>query len=248
MTHEIRAYWDEVSNPNVFPEWCDGGDPGSPERPSIWLFGIEPGNSRADQAHDASGKTLPGQESYSVDFQLARGWIFNRNAFKLLTVLNGEPLDAHVDFAQRERIFENDQPGYLKGNLFLEQFSEVATWSEEAAARTGCATKEAYYTQMREARFSIMRAWIEKCRPKLIIGSGLGNRSDFLEVVGVNEMPERHNWVSANGVSKGIFLTSAGVAPLAIIPHLSGQGPYVLRHDDEGIAYAANHIRTALGW
>lgn len=248
MTDEIRTYWDEVSDPQVFPDWCDGGEPGSPERPSIWLFGIEPGNSRVDQAHENSGKILPGEESYSVDFQLARGWIFNRNAFKLLTVLNGEPLDAHVDFAQRERIFENGQPGYLKGNLFLEQFSDLATWSDEAAARTGCASKEQYYSQMREARFSIMHTWVEKCRPKLIIGCGLKNRDDFLKMAGVTELPERHDWIGKNGLRKGLYLTEAGVVPLAIIPHLSGQGQYVLRHDDDGIVYAANHIRAALGW
>lgn len=29
---------------------CDGGDPGTPSDPSIWVFGLEPGWSFADSA------------------------------------------------------------------------------------------------------------------------------------------------------------------------------------------------------
>lgn len=245
MSHKDNTYWDAIRDPSAFPNSCEG-DMGSPESPSIWLLGIEPGKPQADQAYESNGVTFPGQERYSVDFQLGRKWVYNQNAFKFLAVLNGEPLASWESFARRERVFEAGCAGYLKGNIYPEQFSDVATWDSSAAARTGCSSKAEYYARIKDTTFVGVRQWVQKCRPKLIIGAGISFASDFLAIVGGTDLGERHWWSSGGDRRKGLYLTTSGIVPLAVIPHLSGQGSSVLKYDDTGIAYAANYIREAL--
>lgn len=68
---EFRA---RVSDPARFLETCDGGDLGTPDKPSIWLLGIKPGWSIADAAADAKADRQRDaeRERYSVELQL--GW------------------------------------------------------------------------------------------------------------------------------------------------------------------------------
>ena len=96
---------------------------------------------------------------------------------------------------------------------------------------------------MRDARFPIVTSWIEKCRPKLIIGLGLTHADDFLAIVQASEQPEQHSF-DVNGHSKRMFMTQSGLVPLAILPHLTG-GPNGL-NSNEAIAYAAQQIRSQL--
>ena len=246
MFHEIEAYWAAIKDPSAFPNSCEG-DLGTPSRPSIWLMGIEPGRSRADQAHESNGATVPGQDRYSVEYQIGRNWRFNINAFKFLAVFNGEPLDNWESFARRKRVFEGGSSGYLKGNINPEQFADVATWNTEAALRTGCSSKAEYYARVAEASFENARQWIEKSRPKLIIGTGTSFRNQFLDIVGGEDLGEAHKWKSGNSDrNKTLYFTKSGVVPLAVIPHLSGQGASVLKYDDDGIAHAANFVRQAM--
>lgn len=247
MSDEILSYWDSLRDPFIFPNSCEG-DMGSPESPSVWLLGIEPGNPQSDQAYKTNGITFPGEERYSVEFQLGRKWVYNRNAFKFLAVLNHEPVENWEGFARREHIFESDCSGYLKGNVYPEQFRDVETWDSYVAARTGCISKAEYYSRVREASFGAVRQWVQKCRPRLIIGAGIGFASDFLAIVGGTELGERHWWNGGSGTRKGLYFTTSGIVPLAIIPHLSGKGASVLKYDDTGIAYAANYIREAMNW
>lgn len=247
MSEQALSYWEAMTDPSIFPDSCEG-DVGTPKNPSIWLLGIEPGKPQSDRIHEKNGITFPGQDRYSVEFQLGRKWVYNENAFKFLTVLCDEPLDNWQSFAMRERVFENGCSGYLKGNIYPEQFSDVATWDPAVAARTGCASKPEYYARVKEATFAGARQWVEKCRPKLIIGAGIGFAADFLQIVGGTELGARHWWTSDSGARKGLYFTTSGIVPLAVIPHLSGQGTSVLKYDDSGIVYAANYIRQALDW
>lgn len=244
---EVNAYWEAMRNPSAFPDWCEG-DLGTPDRPSIWLLGIEPGKPQSDKAYESNGITFPGEERYSVEFQLGRKWDYNANAFKFLAVLNNEPLTEWESFARRERIFETGCQGYLKGNIYPEQFNEVATWDAASAAKTGCASKAEYYARIKDASFAGVQHWVQKCRPKLIIGAGIGFASDFLALAGGTELGERHWWGDNGAPRKGLYFTTSGKVPLVIIPHLSGRGQSVLKHDDVGIAYAANYVRAALNW
>lgn len=78
-----------VENKNTFFDHCDGGDPGTPKSPSIWLFGLEPGWSKTDAKAEQLTTDCKEDLDYSVETQL--GWPFNRNAFKLLAALDGMP-------------------------------------------------------------------------------------------------------------------------------------------------------------
>jgi hypothetical protein len=76
----------QTMNPNLASmlakfDGCEGGDAGTPTNPSIWLFGVEPGWSKSDQARTDTPKN-PLDDGYSIETQLQ--WPYNRNAFKLL--------------------------------------------------------------------------------------------------------------------------------------------------------------------
>lgn len=243
ISDHAREFRDWATNPDRFLESCDGGDPGTPANPSIWVLGIEPGWSLADQEKEASGQKISTETlaEYSIDLQL--GWPFNVAAFKLLAALDGRSPTDYLAFAQEKRPFERGCTGYFKGNLFSEAFYNVPAWGHEAIRTTGFATKAEYQVWMREARFPILTAWIEKCRPKLIIGLGLTHADDFLAIARASEQPGQHSF-EVNGHSKRMFMTQSGLVPLAILPHLTG-GPSGL-NSNEAIAYAAQQIRLHL--
>ncbi|WP_150295016.1 hypothetical protein, partial [Sphingobium estronivorans] len=170
ISQVARAFRQRAEDADRFLETCDGGDPGAPDRQSIWVLGIEPGWCLADQVADERRSPEAAQQlgRYSIELQLQ--WPYNRNAFKLLAALNGTPSEEYRRFAEQARPFERGSTGYFKGNLFPEPFNNVGVWDANAVDGTGFATKAEYQTWLRAARFPVMRAWIEKCRPKLVIG------------------------------------------------------------------------------
>jgi hypothetical protein len=243
ISDHAREFRNWATNPDRFLESCDGGDPGTPANPSIWVMGIEPGWSLADQEKEANGQTISPETlaEYSIDLQL--GWRFNASAFKLLAALDGQSPEDYAAFAKDKRPFERGCTGYFKGNLFPEAFHNVPAWDDEAAQATGFSTKAEYQVWMKAARFPILTSWIEKCRPKLIIGLGLTHADDFLAVVQASKQPEQHSF-EVNGHWKRMLMSRSGLVPLAILPHLTG-GPNGL-NSNEAIAQAAQQIRSHL--
>ncbi len=211
----------QIEDEARFLSTCDGGDPGSPHDPSVWLLGIEPGWSFADQQAEAA--TDPESEAqlatYAIERQLE--WPFNRNAFKLLAALEGLPSGHYRDFAIRQQPFVLNSKGYLKGNLFPVPFNKVDDWDVQASRSTGFETKDEYRSWVRTTRFPVLKAWINRCRPRLIIGSGISHLDDFLEIVGSAEPPKEFQF-EVNGHTKRVFISKSGIVPLTIIPHLSG--------------------------
>ena len=243
LSSRAREFRDWASNTERFLESCDGGDPGSPVNPSIWVLGIEPGWSLADQAQEANGQKDSPETlaEYSIELQL--GTHFNLAAFKLLAALDGRSPADYLAFAHEKRPFERGCAGYFKGNLFPEPFYNIPAWDDEAIRATGFPSKADYQVWMRKTRFPVLTSWIEKCQPKLIIGVGLAHCEDFSAVVQALEAPATHSF-EVNGHSKRMALTNSGSAPLAIIPHLTG-GPNGL-NSNEAIAHAAEKIRSHL--
>ncbi|MFC3175014.1 hypothetical protein ACFOD9_12210 [Novosphingobium bradum] len=96
---------------------------------------------------------------------------------------------------------------------------------------------------MRGARFAVMRQWIDRCRPRLVIGTGLAHLADFLAVTGTDEMPAPHRF-EVNGRPKRMHVATSGVVPLAVVPHLSG-GPHGL-NSNEAVRMAAEFVRPAI--
>lgn len=227
-----------------FLSTCDGGDPGSTEAPSVWLLGLEPGWSLADEAgaEASSPEAEERLKAYSINLQL--GWPFNRNAFKLLTAVEGGSPDDYREFAQRVRPFALNSKGYLKGNLFPVPFNNVGAWDAAATEMTGFTTKDEYQSWVRAVRFPILKSWIERCRPRLLIGSGISHLADFLAIAGADETPATFQF-DVNGHTKRVFVGKNGVVPVVIVPHLSG-GIHSL-NSNEAITQTAAIIRSELG-
>lgn len=244
LSPRAAAFRDRVEDEAAFLRTCEGGDPGSPENRSIWLLGIEPGWSLADEAANSGMEVERAAklETYSVELQLE--WPFNRNAFKLLCALEGgDPQDFRA-FARRARPFERDSTGYFKANLFPEPCNKVGEWNADSAAKTGFTRKDDYRAWLRENRFRVMKSWIERCRPRLVIGAGLTHLADFLEITGTKGIPSVHN-LTVNGYTKRLHVATNGMAPVAIIPHLSG-GPHSL-NSNEAVRLIAEQMRIAIG-
>lgn len=110
--------------------------------------------------------------------------------------------------------------------------------------RTGFDTKQAYRSWLRDNRFRVMKAWIERCQPRLVIGTGISHLSDFLTITGTVEQPSVYTF-EVNGHSKRLYVAKSGTVPVAIIPHLSG-GPHSL-NSNAAIGMAAAQIRAELG-
>lgn len=205
-------------------------------------MGVEPGWSIADQLRDLEGAASLGtvDESYSVELQL--GWPFNRNAFKLLSALEGGAPEDYVAFARRQRPFEKGSHGYFKANLFPVPLHKLGTWDEEAIQDTGFETKSEYQAWLREVRFPLVTAHLEEHRPKLLIATGIAHLDDFMDVSKASRA-ERHTF-SVNGHEKRIYVATDGVVPMAVLPHLTG-GPNGL-NSNAAIAQAALLIRRFL--
>ena len=245
LSNEAVMFRHQTQEESEFLSTCDGGDPGSPLDPSVWLFGIEPGWRLEDEAASEvpSPEAEERLEEYSIDLQLQ--WRFNQQAFKLLAAIEGGSPDDYREFAKRAQPFACSSKGYLKGNLFPIPFNKVGDWDEAAIAMTGFATKDEYHSWVRAVRLPILKAWIERCRPRLLIGSGISHLGDFLAIAGADESPDAFTF-EVNGHSKRVFISKSGVVPVAIVPHLSG-GIHSL-NSNQSIAKTAAIIRSELGF
>lgn len=72
-TKETFCTWAVKNNENGILPGFDGGDAGSPQSPSVWVFGLEMGWSKMDDEDAKSGVASKRTNTYSVDEQLA--WI-----------------------------------------------------------------------------------------------------------------------------------------------------------------------------
>lgn len=212
------ARWALGETPDVPYPGCDGGDPGEPASPSIWVFGIEWGWSKKDQLTEEVGETEPVDLLYSVKSQL--NWPYNRNTFKLLAAINGENPRNFREFAHSVRAFEKGSKGYFKGNIYPIPFNRVDKWDEQAVQRTGLKDKSAYQTWCKENRFSVISEWRKVHRPNLFIGVGSTFLSDFQKIAGVEEV-EKYEF-TVNGHKKTIYWGKRDNLNLLVVPHLSG--------------------------
>lgn len=244
LTATAEQFRSRIRDESRFLETCEGGDPGTPEHPSIWVLGIEPGWSLADNASVESDDDARSQALEQYDVKLQLGWPYNRNAFKLLAALAGVPVEHYVQFAERMRPFERGSKGYFKANLFPEPFNKVGEWDDNAVKKTGFPTKDDYKGWQRQVRFAVLRSWIAKCKPQIVIGTGLTHLDDFLNVTGTLDSPVAYHF-EVNGYPKRLLIAKSGIVPVAVVPHLSG-GSHGL-NSDEATRVAASLIRAALG-
>lgn len=244
MTNErISDFRRKIEDTEHFLSTCDGGDIGTPESPSTWLLGIEPGWSLADQASEEQDDegAVERYKQYPIDLQL--GWRFNKSAFKLLHALAGGAPEDYLEFAERAQPFVRGSTGYFKANLFPVPFNSVKEWNDSAVAETGFTTKEEYRSWVRDSRVPVLKHWIERSRPKLVLGCGLTCSEDYLRAASVSNGGEVHHF-EVNGHTKRLITTKSGVVPIAVIPHLSGGANGLNSY--EAIRMAAGLIRKEL--
>lgn len=169
---------------------CDGGDPGSAQNKSVWFCGIEWGGGHPDdevKLRDIfSEDVVAPAEGYSDENDMPAwrhnlAYIFNWQAMKLLTAINGEDVSAYKSFAERLKPFVKNEMGYYKMNLYPLAFRNTShqLWQEGFAIATGLLSKNAYLEWVREHRFPVMKAWTQTYAPRLILCTGITYVNDF---------------------------------------------------------------------
>ena len=202
---------------------CDTGNiqAGSPENPSIWVFGLEHGTYKSinDENEDTRQKTV--DENYSVEMQMK--WPYNRGVFKLLASMHPEyGFDAYDKFVSDFRPFEKDSEGFFKGNLYPFPCRKISVWSEKAINHTGAATKAEYQDWCRMNRLPAIKAWVKKHSPKVFIGVGITHRDEFSQAVFGRKVDLQIHEITVNGYRKRCFYYKEDGKNLVVIPHFSG--------------------------
>jgi hypothetical protein len=196
---------------------CDGGDPGSLEQPSIWVFGIEHGTYKS--RHDPNYHEEREDFNYTIETQLK--WPYNQKVFKLLAAIKGFDVGDYKSFAEEYQPFVSMAKGYFKGNIFPYACRNVSDWPPEAAMETGMSKVE-YRKWCRLYHFKEILRWVETFNPRIFIGVGVSNRSDFAKAFFGFDVGFQEYAFSINNYNKKIYHNKIGEKILVVVPHLSG--------------------------
>ncbi|MFT8780812.1 hypothetical protein [Acetobacter orientalis] len=211
------------------------GDIGSPEHRSLWLCGIEYGESENENGTDDE------IENYTVALQW-RNWTYNRNAFKLIASIEGKKVEDALSYAEQKKIFESSTVGYFQTNLFPVECRTLGTWTEDAKIRTGFPDKRAYADYIRSICFENMHKQLQAKKPRLFLGVGITHVGDFSQVVfGEQVELERHDF-EIGGHKKTVFLRQ-GEIPFAVVSHLSSPSGL---NSNEALETAGHLIRNMM--
>ncbi len=163
---------------------CDGGTIGSPENQSIWVCGIEwGGGTDAQGLKNYINQKWEGSPNFGYkEIEDLDFYPYNRIVYKLLGVMQGFSVDDYKDFAHKEQPFiENSHSNYFKMNLYPIAFRKTDHnhWEQEFSDITGFENKQQYLDWCHENRFPVMRQWVQKYAPKLIICFGKTYTHEF---------------------------------------------------------------------
>ncbi|MDC7685035.1 hypothetical protein PQU92_17255 [Asticcacaulis sp. BYS171W] len=203
----------------LLTEMCgvDGGNPGTPESPSTWLLGLEPGKAK----NDASSESLYSQKARAYDIDLQLTWRFNCQAFHLLAAIEGSN-NSYEDFARLHQPFATSESRYFKANLYPLPCNNMADFPDEAKLRTGFADKVSYRRWVEENRFQVIRKMIDRCQPRLVIATGTTYRAKFESITFGDVGSLAFHDIPIKGRSKRVYQRREGERHLFVIPHLSG--------------------------
>lgn len=210
----------------------DAHQAGTPDRPSLWVLGIEHGtfNSR-----HVPGAASVDDETYSIATQMV--FRFNKRLFALLAALDGEPTDSWREYAHKHQPFVKGTPGFFKGNLYPVACHDISEWMPEHVEETGFASKVEYAEWCREQRLPVLRSWIVEHGPKLVIALGVGNKDEFARAVFGESVPLTPVRFFENKTLH--HLEHEGLR-LVVLPHLTGKNGL---NSDASIDAAAQFIR-----
>lgn len=210
---------------------CDCDSPGSPDSPSVWLFGIEWGRPKNQQELKKidyeSIAAEPVDDGYSIKTQL--GYSYNLKAFKLLAAMNGYEVNQYHEFAQNHQPFVKGSEGYFKGNLYPYACKNVDEWPDDVKNEIGVSDKEEYRQWCRKHRLPVVKQWVDKYQPKIFIGVGITCRDEFSLAVFGKAVDYKKEIITDNKLDRPIFYFIEGAKKLVVIPHFIG--PRGLRSD-----------------
>lgn len=161
---------------------CDGGNIGTPEKPSTWVCGIERGGGYTPEgliSHIGENVEIPPEGYDNWEENIA--YIFNWQVMKLLSAIHGHDVSYYKKFAETVKPFIRGQEGYFKMNLYPISFKNTShdKWLKQFSEKTGFESKSDYLNWCSEFRFPEIRKWTEKYAPKLIICLGKTYIDDF---------------------------------------------------------------------
>lgn len=171
-----------------FEQWalgysgCDGGDIGSAGARSVWVCGIEWGGGHTPEAlREQIGEIVDIPRGGYDDWKENISYIFNWQAMKLLTVINGFELSTYKQFASDTKPFVQGASGYFKMNLYPIAFRNTSRehWLRDFAEITGFSTKDEYVAWCNERRLPKISEWASAHAPKMIICLGKTFRNQF---------------------------------------------------------------------
>lgn len=245
LTPHARALRQEMNQPtarDLCEAWAgdpfeggDGGDVGSPESPSIWLFGQEHGDA-INIAEEAVASRS--EREYSIDKQLR--YPFNRNAFKLFAAIHGEPVERYEQFARLHQPWVPGAKGYFKGNLYPYPCRSLSTWSEQAIKETGFERKEDFVKWCNEHRLPAIADAVRLYRPKLFIGIGSDMAREFSLAYFGADLPLETYQFAVNGHTKKLRYATHNSGRLVVLPHISSGSNGI--NSDEALQIAGSFI------
>lgn len=214
----------------AFRSWClgysgsDGGDLGSPRRPSTWVCGIEPGAARVVDADALAGqignadvsRPAPGYEHWRCNLVHS----FTRRIVKLLAALAGARVADYREFAERQQPFTRGARGFCRLNLYPLAFADTrpGRWNPALAQATGFACKADYLAWCDAHRLPQLRAWARACRPRLVIALGKSYGARFHAAFMDPATPLAHESIAGKQLCWG---RNEGGTVLAILPFLT---------------------------
>jgi len=238
----LRPSHQPPSARELFEAWAgdpfeggDGGDAGSPEAPSIWLFGQEHGDALNIEQEPETSRDA---RAYSVESQLR--YPFNRNAFKLFAAISGELVSRYEQFAHRHQPWVPGSTGYFKGNLYPYPCRNVATWSEAAAGETGFACKGDFVAWCNEHRLPDIAEAVRRHRPRLFIGIGATMAPVFSRAYFGAALPLESYQFAVEGHTKKIRYATHNGGRLVVLPHISSGSNGL--NSDEALQVAGGFI------
>lgn len=183
----------------LFARWatsysgCDGGDIGSAERRATWFCGIEWGGGHVANVEVLNTMFAEDLRQPPIGYDTWEenlAYIFNWQAMKLLSVINGRQVSDYKSFAKEVKPFTSGSRGYFKMNLYPLAFRNTSHehWASEFAQATGLADKASYLSWIKANRFPAMRAWTDQHLPKVIVCAGITYLHDFRLAFGEEEM------------------------------------------------------------
>lgn len=219
-----------------FEEWalgfggCDGGDIGTPQRPSAWVCGIEWGGDhdpRALRNQIAAGAAEP-PGGYD-DWRENLAYRFNWQVMKMLAVMNGREIGEYGQFAEEVQPFVQGAVGYFKMNLFPMAFRNTREdlWQAEFGNITGFQSKQDYLAWCRERRFARLAQLARRFKPRGVICLGKTYRQDFARAFAVQAAAWR---VEPIGDRELAWADNEFGSKVFVLPFVSG--PYGLNSNE----------------